>query len=62
MAEVGAIGSNNGRAWKARGWVGGGTSGSARDTDEIIAQQGPLYYARPGRGIRTRRPSGMRRR
>lgn len=52
MADVGSIGSNNILSWKARGCVGVVTSGSARDTDEIIAQEVPLYYARPGRGIR----------
>jgi regulator of RNase E activity RraA len=51
-ADVGSIGSNNILSWKARGCVGVVTSGSARDTDEIIAQRVPLYYARPGRGIR----------
>jgi regulator of RNase E activity RraA len=51
-ADVGSIGSNNILSWKARGCVGVVTSGSARDTDEIIAQAVPLYYARPGRGIR----------
>lgn len=51
-ADVGSIGSNNILAWKARGCVGVVTSGSARDTDEIIAQRVPLYHSRPGRGIR----------
>jgi regulator of RNase E activity RraA len=51
-ADVGSIGSNNILTWKARGCVGVVTSGSARDTDEIIAQKIPLYYNRAGRGIR----------
>lgn len=51
-ADVGSIGSNNILSWTARGCVGVVTSGSARDTDEIIAQRVPLYYSRAGRGIR----------
>ena len=51
-ADVGSIGSNNILSWKARGCVGVVTSGSARDTDEIIAQRVPLYYSGVGRGIR----------
>ena len=37
---------------KLRGCVGVVTSGTARDTDEIDAQGIPLYYRKPGRGIR----------
>lgn len=51
-ADVGSIGSNNIMAWKARGCVGVVTSATARDTDEIITQQIPLYFKKPGRGIR----------
>ncbi len=51
-ADVGSIGSNNILAWKARGMVGVVTSNTARDTDEIIAQKVPLYFQKPGRGIR----------
>jgi regulator of RNase E activity RraA len=51
-ADVGSIGSNNIMAWKLRGCVGVVTSATARDTDEIITQQVPLYFKRPGRGIR----------
>jgi 4-hydroxy-4-methyl-2-oxoglutarate aldolase len=51
-ADVGSIGSNNILSWKARGCVGVVTSGSARDTDEIITQRVPLYYSGVGRGIR----------
>lgn len=50
--DVGSIGSNNIMSWKARGCVGVVTSGTARDTDEIIAEGIPLYYRQPGRGIR----------
>ena len=50
--DVGSIGSNNIMAWKLRGCVGVVTSGTARDTDEIAAEGIPLYYRRPGRGIR----------
>ena len=50
--DVGSIGSNNIMSWKLRGCVGVITSGTARDTDEIIAQKVPLYFKRVGRGIR----------
>lgn len=52
QADVGSIGSNNIMSWKLRGCVGVVTSGTARDTDEIAAQGIPLYYQKPGRGIR----------
>jgi regulator of RNase E activity RraA len=51
-ADVGSIGSNNILSWKLRGCVGVVTSATARDTDEIITQQIPLYLKHPGRGIR----------
>jgi 4-hydroxy-4-methyl-2-oxoglutarate aldolase len=51
-ADVGSIGSNNILGWKLRGCVGVVTSATARDTDEIITQRIPLYFKRPGRGIR----------
>lgn len=51
-ADVGSIGSNNIMGWKLRGCVGVVTSATARDTDEIITQKVPLYFRRPGRGIR----------
>lgn len=51
-ADVGTIGSNNILSWKLRGCVGVVTSGTARDTDEITTEAIPLYFARPGRGIR----------
>jgi regulator of RNase E activity RraA len=51
-ADVGSIGSNNILSWKLRGCVGVVTSATARDTDEIITQKVPLYFHRPGRGIR----------
>ena len=52
LTDVGSIGSNNIMSWKVRGCVGVITSGTARDTDEIEAQGIPLYYRKPGRGIR----------
>ena len=51
-ADVGSIGSYNIMAWQMAGSVGVVTDATARDTDEIITQQVPLYYREPGRGIR----------
>ena len=51
-SDVGSIGSNNIMSWRARGCVGVVTNATARDTDEIITQKVPLYFRRPGRGIR----------
>jgi len=51
-ADVGSIGSNNILAWKLRGAVGVVTNATARDTDEIATERMPLYFRRPGRGIR----------
>jgi regulator of RNase E activity RraA len=51
-ADVGSIGSNNIMGWKLRGCLGVVTSATARDTDEITAQNIPLYFKHPGRGIR----------
>ncbi len=51
-ADVGSIGSNNILAWKSRGMVGVVTNATARDTDEIVTERVPLYFRRPGRGIR----------
>ena len=50
--DVGTIGSNNIMGWKLRGCVGVVTSATARDTDEITTERMPLYFQRPGRGIR----------
>jgi regulator of RNase E activity RraA len=50
--DVGSIGSNNIMGWKLKGCVGVVTSGTARDTDEIITEKVPLYFRKPGRGIR----------
>jgi regulator of RNase E activity RraA len=50
--DVGSIGSNNIMSWKLAGCVGVVTSGTARDTDEIIAEKVPLYLRHVGRGIR----------
>ncbi|MBN1360658.1 MAG: RraA family protein [Sedimentisphaerales bacterium] len=51
-SDVGSIGSNNIMSWRARGCVGVVTNATARDTDEIITEKVPLYFRRPGRGIR----------
>jgi regulator of RNase E activity RraA len=51
-ADVGSIGSNSILAWKSRGAVGVVTNATARDTDEISTEKVPLYFRRPGRGIR----------
>jgi 4-hydroxy-4-methyl-2-oxoglutarate aldolase len=51
-ADVGSIGSYNILEWKMRGCVGVVTSGTARDADEITMERVPLYYKKPGRGIR----------
>jgi regulator of RNase E activity RraA len=51
-ADVGSIGSFNILAWKLRGLVGVVTNTTARDTDEIETEGVPLYFRRPGRGIR----------
>ncbi|MBD3276187.1 MAG: RraA family protein [Candidatus Marinimicrobia bacterium] len=50
--DVGSIGSYNIMAWRLQGARGVVTSGTARDTDEIIVEGIPLYYQEPGRGIR----------
>jgi regulator of RNase E activity RraA len=51
-SDVGSIGSNNIMGWKVRGCVGVVTNATARDTDEIITERIPLYFRKPGRGIR----------
>lgn len=51
-ADVGSIGSYNILAWQLAGAVGVVTDSTARDTDEIITQEVPLYFRKPGRGIR----------
>ncbi len=51
-ADVGSIGSYNILEWMKLGCTGVVTSGTARDTDEIITEKVPLYLRRPGRGIR----------
>lgn len=50
--DVGSIGSNNIMGWRVRGCVGVVTSATARDSDEIITEGVPLYFKKPGRGIR----------
>jgi 4-hydroxy-4-methyl-2-oxoglutarate aldolase len=51
-ADVGSIGSYNIMAWQSAGAVGVVTDATARDTDEIVTQRVPLYFRKPGRGIR----------
>jgi 4-hydroxy-4-methyl-2-oxoglutarate aldolase len=51
-ADVGSIGSFNILSWKLHGAVGVVTDTTARDTDEIETEGVPLYFRRPGRGIR----------
>jgi regulator of RNase E activity RraA len=52
--DTGSIGSFNSLAWVEEGAIGVVTTGSARDTDEIIKQRIPLYMdpLQRGRGIR----------
>jgi 4-hydroxy-4-methyl-2-oxoglutarate aldolase len=52
--DTGSIGSYNSLVWYARGARGIVTTGSVRDTDEIIKQRIPLYLdpLQRGRGIR----------
>lgn len=52
--DTGSIGSYNSLAWLAEGMRGIVTTGSVRDTDEIIKQQIPVYLdpEQRGRGIR----------
>jgi regulator of RNase E activity RraA len=52
--DTGSVGSFNSLAWYARGARGIVTTGSVRDTDEIIKQKIPLYMdlTQRGRGIR----------
>ena len=51
-ADVGSIGSFNILAWQIAGAVGVVTDATARDTDEIVTEKVPLYFRKPGRGIR----------
>jgi len=51
-SDVGSIGSNNIMGWQLRGCVGVVTNTTARDTDEIATEKVPLYFRKPGRGIR----------
>lgn len=52
--DTGSIGSFNALAWTADGMRGIVTTGSVRDTDEVIKQNIPVYYdpLQRGRGIR----------
>jgi 4-hydroxy-4-methyl-2-oxoglutarate aldolase len=51
-ADVGSIGSYNILEWKLHGVVGVVTDATARDLDEVETERVPLYFRRPGRGIR----------
>jgi len=51
-SDVGSIGSNNIMGWKLAGCIGVVTNATARDTDEIATEKMPLYFRKPGRGIR----------
>ena len=52
--DTGSIGSNNSLLWKSKGAVGIVTTGSLRDSDEVIKQKIPVYMdpLQRGRGIR----------
>ena len=50
--DVGFCDSSNTYSWCNRGAVGAITNGGARDTDELIKQEVPVYSAYIGRGIR----------
>lgn len=52
--DTGSVGSFNSLAWYARGMRGIVTTGSVRDTDEVILQRIPVYMdpEQRGRGIR----------
>lgn len=52
--DTGSVGSYNSLDWFARGMRGIVTTGSVRDTDEIIKQKIPVYldHEQRGRGIR----------
>ena len=50
--DVGFCGSSNSYSWINKGAVGVVTNGGARDTDELIKQQIPVYSSYIGRGIK----------
>jgi len=50
--ESRSIGSSNIQSWQKRGMLGVVTSGGLADTDEIIHNKVPAYFARLARGIR----------
>ncbi|MFQ6131632.1 MAG: RraA family protein [Armatimonadota bacterium] len=50
--RCGFIGSNNAQGWMNAGAEGVVTNGGARDTDELIKQQVPVYCTTIGRTIR----------
>jgi len=51
-SDVGSLGSNNIMIWRLQGCVGVVTNATARDLDEIARERIPLYFRKPGRGIR----------
>ncbi len=52
--DTGSIGSNNSLFWRSKGMEGIVTTGSLRDSDEVIKQKIPVYMdpLQRGRGIR----------
>lgn len=50
--DIGTIGSYNILDWYKRGAVGVVTDASSRDLDEVTIEKVPLYFRKPGRGIR----------
>jgi regulator of RNase E activity RraA len=52
VRDCGFIGSHNSLTWLAAGARGAVTNGGARDTDELIKQQVPVYSRGVARGIR----------
>lgn len=50
--DIGTIGSYNILEWHKRGAVGVVTDACSRDLDEVAIEKVPLYFRKPGRGIR----------
>ncbi len=53
--DSGTVNANSVLNWTARGCVGVVTNGGARDSDEIMLQKSPVYFSKPGRGLRAGR-------
>jgi regulator of RNase E activity RraA len=53
--DSGTVNSNNVLNWATRGCVGVVTTGGVRDSDEIMTQKMPVYFSKPGRGLRAGR-------